>query len=157
MPYHYLEHLSWADTAFEAWAATPESLLIESSRACLQVMVPDLSSVRPRERREIAFHSDSSDLRSALDALLFELLEKQIFFKDAEQLLLLCTQASLKPMESGHELRATLEGEAIDPNRHEFATDVKAVTLHRFHVEGPGASPHKSREENWKATVVLDV
>ena len=85
----------------------------------------------------------------AIDLLLFALLQELIFYKDAERLLLKLLEANIQEQNEGWVLTAVLGGEPIDPNRHELLVDIKAVTLHRFHVE-----PFKG---GWKAFVILDV
>ncbi len=143
MPFRYLEDIAIADVAFEAWGATLAEMFITSSEATLQVMVAESASVAARIRREVHLEAE------AIDLLLFELLQELIFYKDAERLLLRLLEANIEERGEGWMLTAVLSGEPIDPNRHELLVDVKAVTLHRFHVE--------PFEGGWKAFVILDV
>jgi len=143
MPFRYLEDVAIADVAFEAWGATLDELFIASSEATLQVMVAESASVAARVRREVHLEAE------AIDLLLFEVLQELIFFKDAERLLLRLLETNIEKQGDGWMLTAVLGGEPINPDRHELLVDVKAVTLHRFHVE--------PFEGGWKALVILDI
>ena len=143
MPYRFLPDIATADVAFEAIGASVEEMFVAAADATMNVMVEDLSSIVPRERRAIDVSSDS------LDMLLFEFLQELIFYKDAEQLLLRAPRIALESDEGTFRLSAEAEGETIDRGRHPFNVDVKAVTLHRFQVE--------ETPDGWRATVILDI
>lgn len=143
MPYRYLDHIAIADAAFEAWGRTLEEVFVAAADATTNVMVENLSSIDPRERRRIRLDAEANDL------LLFQFLQELVYYKDAEQLLL--RVGSLTIDREGEQLRLTADvvGEKIDRGRHVLLADVKAVTLHRFRLE--------PTPEGWRATVVLDV
>lgn len=141
MAYRFLDDVTHADIAFEATGADLEALFRAAAEATVGSMVSDLDSIADREKREIALRCTDTE------QLLHEFLEKLIFYKDAEQLLLKVRGITITA--DALRLKAQLVGERIEPSRHELITDVKAVTFHRFKVER-GA-------EHWKATVVLDV
>ncbi len=143
MPYRYLGDIAIADIAFEAQANTREALFVEAGNALTNVMVEDLQSIHPVEHRN--FHIKARDL----ERLLFEFLQVLIFYKDAEQLLLTVPKVSITEKDDNLFLNAEAAGERINPETHELNADVKAVTLHRFHV--------RHDPEGWKTTVVLDV
>jgi SHS2 domain-containing protein len=143
MPYGYLEDIATADAAFEAWGATLEELFIAAADATMNVMVEDLDSIGEKECRPIHLED------TAIDMLLFQLLQELIFFKDAQQLLLRVSHVQVTPHEENYRLEADAYGEKLDPRRHELLVDVKAVTLHRFRVE--------RNPEGWEATVILDI
>ena len=46
-------------------------------------------------------------------------------------------------------LEAEIEGEKINPKKHELKVDVKAVTLHKFEL--------KKTKEGYKSRVILDI
>jgi len=150
MPYRWLEDIAIADAAFEAWAPTPEVLLVEAGEAVLEAMAGDPARVARKVRREVTL-DDSPDF------LLVRLLQALLWYKDAEQLLLhvgpltltrnLGTDASL---DTGRwKVTAELWGERIDPARHD-GVDVKAVTMYRLFL-GMGD------DGSWRARAVLDV
>jgi len=142
-PYRYLEGITTADVAFEAWGATPEETFLAAADATLNTMVEDIGTVAPREHREISLAAD------ALDLLLFELLQELVYHKDANRLLLRVHDLRIEETGSGYRLRADASGETIDPGKHPLLADVKAVTLHRLSVE--------KTPSGWRAVVVLDV
>lgn len=142
-PYRYLPDIATADVAFEATGESREEMFVAASDATMNVMVDDLSTIVPRERRMIDVSSD------ALDLLLFDFLQELIFRKDAERLLLRTPRVSIESGKGMFRLTAEAWGETIDPGRHPLNVDVKAVTLHDFRVE--------RTQTGWRATVILDV
>lgn len=143
MPYEFLEDIATADIAFKAWGKDLEETFIASADATMNVMVENLDSIQPRERREFKLEND------VLDMLLFEFLQELIYYKDSEQLILRVDRVKIKKKDQYHALEATALGEKIDPNRHLLRVDVKAVTLHRFLLE--------KTDRGWEASVILDI
>jgi SHS2 domain-containing protein len=146
VPHRWLEDEAIADAAFEAWAPTPEGLLVDAGEAVLEAMSGDAARVRRAIRRDVT-------LEDQPDLLLVRLLEALLWHKDAEQLLLHVGPVTLarRPAADGGrwEAAAELWGERIDPSRHD-GVDVKAVTLHRLFLG-------KGDDGSWRARVVLDV
>ncbi|NLI80208.1 MAG: archease [Deltaproteobacteria bacterium] len=143
MPYAYLDDVATADVAFLAWGETLEELFIAAADATMNAMVTDLESISPSLTQGIVLESE------ALDLLLFDLLQEIIFLKDAEGLLLRVSRIEFMRTENAFRLVATARGEEIDPGKHEFVVDVKAVTLYRYRLE--------ETPRGWEATVILDV
>lgn len=143
MPYQYRGDIAHADVAFDAWAKTLEELFRDAARATVQVMAENLEGIRRTQTVEVRLTQENEEM------LLFDFLNELIFYKDARRLLLLPAELTITRGESGLELDVTLQGEEIDPARHEMNTDVKAVTMLRYSVE--------ETDEGWRATVVLDV
>jgi SHS2 domain-containing protein len=143
MPYRYLDDIATADVAFIAWGNCREELFSAAADALMNVMVADLATIQRRETVVI-------DLEEVdLDLLLFSFLQELIFFKDARQLLLRVESVALVPVVGGIQVKATVTGERIAPERHSLLVDVKAVTFHRFRV---GQTP-----DGWEAEVILDI
>jgi SHS2 domain-containing protein len=143
MPYRYLEEIATADIAFEAWGMDLEEVFAAAADATMNVMVEELDSIRPKERRELKLEND------AIDLLLFDFLQEFIYYKDAERLLLRVDRIEIGEQEQMYLLKGTAAGEEIDPDRHRFRVDVKAVTLHQFTLE--------KTDRGWQATVILDI
>jgi SHS2 domain-containing protein len=143
MPFHFLEEMATADIAFEAWGEDLEETFISAADATMNVMVEELNSIQPRERREFRLENDE------LDLLLFNLLQELIYYKDAQKLMLRIQQVRLKGKARPYILEAVAMGETLDPERHHPRVDVKAVTLHHFRLE--------KTESGWKALVILDI
>jgi SHS2 domain-containing protein len=143
MPYRYLEDIAIADAAFEAWGDTIEELFVSASHATLNIMVNDLSAIRPSQFRHFRVEE------TQVDMLLFQLLQELVYYKDAEQLLLLVRSVRINQGESGWTAFVEVAGESIDPQRHDLIVDIKAITLHDFDV--------RQTEKGWTATVIVDV
>ena len=143
MPYEFLEDVATADIAFRAWGKDLEETFIAAADATMNVMVEELDSIQPRERREFKLEND------ALDMLLFNFLQELIYYKDAEKLLLRVNQVEIKGKDQHHVLEALALGEKLDPSCHHTRVDVKAVTLHRFHLE--------KTDQGWEVFVILDI
>ncbi|HUT84452.1 MAG TPA: archease [Thermodesulfobacteriota bacterium] len=143
MPYTFIEGITLADSAFEAWGRDLEETFRSAADATMNVMVEELDSIQPKESRGISIEHD------ALDLLLFNFLQEFIYYKDSEQLLLRVSKLIIQKNNSHYTLKTTALGEKIDPNRHRMRVDVKAVTLHRFSLE--------ETTQGWKASVILDI
>ena len=81
-------------------------------------------------------------------SLLFNFLQELVYYKDAEQLLLVVAQVEIARHAGRYRLTATTRGEQLDPARH-LRVDVKAVTLHRFRLQ--------QSARGWEALVILDI
>lgn len=143
MPYHYLEDIATADTAFEASGTSLEEVFIAAADALLNTMTAEITSIAREEKTE--FQVENAEL----DLLLFNVLNELVFLKDARRLLLRIEAITFSEVNGMHRASVTACGERIDPARHRLLIDVKAVTLHRLALE--------KDEQGWKACVVLDV
>src|SRR6478736_2998750 len=129
MPYEYLEEFGTADIAFDATGRDLPELFMAAADATMNVMIENLDGIEPRETLQIELSNDK------LDMLLFDLLQELIFVKDAERLLLRIREIQIDDRDKVYLVKATAEGETLDPERHHQRADVKAVTLHNFVVE----------------------
>ncbi|OGP71106.1 MAG: hypothetical protein A2W09_08280 [Deltaproteobacteria bacterium RBG_16_50_11] len=143
MPFEFLEDIATADIAFRAWGKDLEETFTAAADATMNVMVEELESIDPREKKELRLENDH------LDMLLFDLLQELIYYKDAEELLLRVRQIEIQEKDRLHVLKGVASGEKIDRNRHRFRVDVKAVTLHLFRLE--------KTENGWETLVILDI
>lgn len=143
MPYRFLEDAFTADVGFVACGKTLEECFAAAAEATLEVMLANVGGLQLRLRRRV--HVDAE----ALDLALLRFLEELVYHKDAEQILLRPTSVRITQCDNGWMVDAILEGEGIDPARHQLSADVKAVTLHRLNVQ--------QRDGGWEATVVLDI
>lgn len=143
MPYRYLAEEATADVAIEVSGETLEEVFQSAADATLNVMIRELDSIQDREGRPIEVHGEAQDL------LLFDFLERLIYFKDAEQLLLRVSGVRIEWTEGGWSARAEGRGERLDPARHAQGVDVKAVTLHELRLE--------RIDRGWRAHLILDI
>lgn len=140
--YRFLEGLTYADYAFEAFGTTLDELFRNAGYALMSSMV-EISTVKPVESRDVKLHSHE------LEQLLFDFLEEFIFLKDAETFLACEIDVKVSKDKDKYSLVATLKGEGIDPKKHVLHSDVKSVTYHLFKVE--------QKDQQWRAQVILDV
>ncbi len=144
MPYRYLEDLSYADAAFEAWGSTLEELFRDAAEAAFEVMV-DTRTIKPLFTKEIVLENEDAD------RLLIDWLSELVFLKDSESLLFSVFEVSIRKNDVNdvYVLKANVKGEKIDRERHSLRSDVKAVTYHMLEVKRTG--------DKWTARVVLDI
>ena len=142
--FRFLEDIALADAAFEASGDSPAELFQAAAQATIETMV-DPTTVSP-----VSCHRINRD-EETLEDLLFEWLAEIIFLKDAKSLVFRVPSVSVSREASTGRWRldGTLEGEPIDPTRHELRSDVKAVTKHLYEIRQDGAQ--------WLARVVLDI
>ncbi|MCM2322551.1 MAG: archease [Oligoflexia bacterium] len=147
MPFRFVEEITWADVAIEATGGSLEELFLSACAATLEVMLDEPATLRAEERREFVLESQEATEEARIEELLHDLLQKIVFFKDAEALFL---RVERLRFENGlTRLHVSGSGERIDRERHALGTDVKSVTLHRFKVERAG--------EAWRCLFVLDI
>jgi len=143
VPYRFLEDAPTADVGFVATGATLDACFQAAADATLAVMLENPEALRASVHRQLHVESDS------LDLALLRFLEELIYYKDVDGNFLRAAVVSVKQQAQRWVVDATVEGEPIDPARHQLSGDVKAVTLHRLSV--------RRTDSGWEATVVLDI
>jgi len=141
--YRFLDDAPPADVGFEAAGATLDECFQSAADATLNAMLANPDALQCRVRH--ALHVEHESLELAL----LTFLEQLVYYKDAAAELLRATGVGVTQRDGRWIVEAVLEGEAIDPARHQTAGDVKAVTMHRLKVE--------RTPRGWQATAVLDV
>ena len=142
--YRFVDDVTVADIAFEATGRDLPELLRDAGLAVTATMVSDVASVEPREERRLEVAGKDPE------QLLHRFLSEVVYYKDAELLLFSAFDVEVRHEPGGRfEARVVARGEKLDATRHEQVVDVKAVTWHRFAVEGVPAG--------WRAFVVLDI
>lgn len=127
------------DIRFVARGATMAELFENAAKA-LYAAIAEPEGVRAVEERVVEATADDREL------LLVEWLRACQAAFDLDRRLLCAFQ--VKEI-SDTRVRGVVRGEAFDPARHAFKTEIKAVTFHDLSVrEGPGG---------WEASVVCDV
>ena len=149
MAWKFVEGLTVADVAFEARGGTLEEMFESAAEATTATMVKDVASVKQLKSKKFLLREENEE------KLLFEFLQKLVYYKDAN--LLLFSKYSVKISKENKKdgsamlkLSATLKGEKLNMKKHELLVDVKAVTWHKFSVQ-------KASWGGWKASVILDV
>ena len=140
MKYKFLEHT--ADVMFEAFGKDLNEIFENAALATFETQV-DLKKVKNKVKKKIKLkNEDEGDL-------LFDFLEELIYLKDAKYLVFNKFRVRIKKVKNKFELEAVVEGEKIDPEKHELKVDVKAITLHMFYLN--------KVKNGWKCRVILDI
>lgn len=132
-----IEHT--ADLGIEVEADSPAELFSCAGRALFSLMV-NTQQVQMREERRLSIQADGwEDLfHDWLARLLREFLQDGF----------IAATVTIEEIDSTH-LHACLTGEKLDYDRHEFETEIKAVTYHQLAVT--------CDHECWRARVIFDV
>lgn len=136
-PYEFVDHTG--DIRFVARAATMAGLFENAAKA-LYASIAASEGVRPLEERPVEARADDREL-----LLVYWLSECQKAF-DLDRLLL--CEFRVDEISDTH-VRGVARGEPYDPARHEFRSEIKAVTFCGLYV--------KETSDGWEAAVVCDV
>jgi SHS2 domain-containing protein len=132
-----IEHT--ADIGIELEADTAAELFRRAGLALFSLMVSP-EGVEPREEREELVHAEGWEdlLHDWLSRLLHSFLQDGF----------IAARITIDELDSTH-VRARLAGEKLDYERHNFETEIKAVTYHQLSL-----TCEKGR---WQARVIFDV
>ena len=133
--FELIEHT--ADIGLIAYGRTLAEAYANAAYGLFSI-ITDPEAIKEAESRQLALSEDDPE------ALLFEWLNRLIYFFDVEMLLF--KRFDITGF-NGHELKATCYGEKYDPSRHQLKTGVKSATYHMLKVD---------REKN-QVQVILDV
>ncbi|MFZ3146787.1 MAG: archease [Methanothrix sp.] len=141
IPFEYLEHT--ADVKFRAYGTTPDQMLSNAAAALFGAMISP-EQVKAKELWQVELEAED------LEDLAYQWLSEIVFLFETESAVFSRFQVALEEIEDGKgwKLRAEIGGERMDPERHSFLAEVKAVTRHKFAIE---------KNERWCIQVVLDV
>ena len=143
MPYRFIDEIATADVAVEVTGADLEDIFASAAEALLAITVAAPQAVRNSLQIEVALEAESAEM------LLFDFLQELVFLKDRDQILLRVDRIDITPGGDGCQMKALLAGEQLDYARHDLVVDVKAVTMHQFHLALTPAG--------WQARVVFDI
>jgi SHS2 domain-containing protein len=125
--YEYLYHI--ADAKFRAYGSTLKEAYENAAIALFNIMI-NTSGLVASESRDIEV--ESPDIKGLLVEWLSELLYlfevDEIIFSEFKII-------SIEKTNEGFSLKGKASGEPIDLSRHNFDTQVKAVTFHDLQVE----------------------
>ncbi len=128
-----------ADVGIRARAETAEELFAEAALGLFALMIENYEAVQTVE--EVTFQVNASDVEELFHDWLAELL----YAFNGRRLALAEFRVQLGP--SG--LTATARSEPLDPQRHQIAVEVKAITWCGLKVE--------RHPDGWLAEVVVDI
>jgi len=122
-------------------AADPAGLFEAAAAAMTDAMTS--ATVEPRHTDEIALEA------SCLDLLLVDWLSELLYRFETRAFLLARAHVDLEVTAGWHHLRARIEGEPFEADRHTLKVLVKGVTYHALEV--------RQDADGWTATVIFDI
>jgi SHS2 domain-containing protein len=129
--YEYLYHI--ADAKFRAYGSTLEEAYENAALAMFNVMI-NTSGLGTSELRDIEVGSND------IKGLLVEWLSELLYLFEVEEIIFSEFKIiSIEKTNDGFSLKGKASGEPIDLSRHNFDTQVKAVTFHDLEVESDKA------------------
>ena len=114
-----------ADIGFRAYGESLNEAFENAGMAIFNI-ISNTDYITPS--REISFDVTSEDEVS----LLYDYLEELLFYHEVE--FMLFSEFNVEIDENLH-LKATIKGEAIDWDKHERKTEIKAITFHKMDVK----------------------
>ena len=114
-----------ADIGFRAYGETLNEAFENAGLAIFNI-ISDTEGITPSN--EISFEITSEDDVS----LLYDFLEELLFYHEVE--FMLFSEFHVKIDDDFH-LSATIKGEAINWDKHERKTEIKAITFHKMEVK----------------------
>jgi SHS2 domain-containing protein len=137
-PFEYLEHT--ADIKFRAYGQNIEEMMNNAALALFNAMT-DTSVVQTNKTWMVKLNAPD------LEQLAYYWLSELVFLFETE--LTVYSEFNVKVHHNQEWiLEAKIGGERIDPKKHAFDNEVKAVTLHEFVV---------NKNDVWCIQAVLDV
>ena len=113
-----------ADIGFKAYGKSLNEAFENAGLAIFNI-ISDTDDINPTS--EISFEVTSEDEVS----LLYDYLEELLFYHEVEFMLFSEFHVEI---DENLCLKATIKGEAIDWDRHERKTEIKAITFHKMEV-----------------------
>jgi len=125
--YEYIEHT--ADARFKAFGATAEEAFANAAEAMFNVMI-DTSGIEPQITEYIELQAPDMEnlLVDWLSELLYLFEVNMVVFSSFEVF-------AIEKKGDEYLLSAKAEGEPLDPGKHVFDTEVKAVTYNDLGVQ----------------------
>jgi len=121
--FELIEHT--ADIGLIAYGRTLAEAFANAAYGLFSIITQP-ETINETESRQLTLSEDDPE------ALLFEWLNRLIYFFDVEMLLF--KRFDITSF-NGHELKATCYGEKYDPSRHQLKTGVKSATYHMLKVD----------------------
>jgi len=134
-----------ADIGIYAYGKDLNEAFAFAAKGMFQV-VTEVLSVDAVEKVDITI--EGTDLEDLLTRWLSELL----FLMDTKKLLF--SEFDISIDESKFTIAAIAMGEVYDPSKHEYKTEVKAVTQHMLEIS---KQPDNNSDEKWRVQVLLDI
>ncbi|MGX8694145.1 MAG: archease [Methanobrevibacter sp.] len=117
-----------ADIGFRAYGESLDEAFENAGLAIFNI-ISDTSNISPKIAR--SFEITSEDEVS----LLYDYLEELLFYHEVDFMLFSEFSVDISKNDGVYNLKATIKGEAIDWDKHERKSEIKAITLHMMDVK----------------------
>ncbi len=135
----YKEFEHTADVGVEIYGNTREELF-ENAGYALFDTIADTTTITPQITRSVHVIGDD------IESLLMNWLRELLYLSSVRQEIYAEFEIhSIQPTS----IEATIKGEPFDLEKHNFRTELKAITYHQFSVT--------KKNETWNARVIFDV
>ena len=138
-PMRYKEFEHTADIGVEIYGKTLEELFKNAGYAFFDI-IADITTIRSKVTRSV--NVTGSDVETLLMNWLRELLYLFSVYQEVYG------EFAIQTLQPGF-LESRVKGELLDPQKHDFHTEIKAITYHQFTVVNESGT--------WKARVIFDV
>lgn len=135
--YEFFDHT--ADLGLHVRAADLDALFADAGRGFSEMLVEDISSIRPVVAEEVRIDGEDRAY------LLFDWLRELLVRFETRRMVF--SEFDVRVGDAG--LVARVRGEPHDPARHPWGHEVKAITYHGLSVE--------PTPEGWVAEVIVDI
>ncbi len=144
MKYKFLEDVALADIAYEAYGKDFNEVFENAAMAIFELSA-DIETIDAKHKIEFELENEK------IDNLLYDFLSEILFLKDSKYMVFKKVKVIIKEgkINKKYELKSTIEGDTINPQKQHLENDIKAVTMHMFTL---------TREKSgYKATIVVDI
>lgn len=140
--FKFVEHT--ADVKVKCWGPTLEEAFSQAAAGLMATITPNLALIDKRVERTIQVESEDKE------ALLYDFLSEFLFLFDVEGLVF--GEIKVQSIEKRGEefsLEASLQGEEFNKDKHEYGTEVKAITYSYMKIE--------QQEDRTNIEIVFDI
>ncbi|MHA1273875.1 MAG: archease [Promethearchaeota archaeon] len=119
--FEFLDHT--ADVQVKSWGKNFEEATAQMALALSATISPNLKLIEPKIEKIIEISAEDKE------SLLFDFLSELLFIFDVEQIVFSDVKiVNFKKENASYYLKAILKGERFNLNKHEYGTEIKAIT-----------------------------
>lgn len=119
-----------ADVQVRCWGQSIQEAFNQAAYGLTATITPDLKKISQIVEKKIKIEAEDKY------ALLFDFLSEFLFIFDVEGLVFSSIDVLyINKINDKYELEAILKGEKFDRNKHEYGTEVKAITYSYMQIE----------------------